>query len=83
MGSRYLPALFIRHKETSGDAVVTSPTGCGELPRERFGARDSGGPSDQIGFTQPASLLAEGASSSGAVIWRVAQQSFLSSAVPP
>lgn len=48
-----------------------------------MGHGDSGGPSDQIGFTQPASLLAEGASSSGAVIWRVTQQSFLSSAVPP
>lgn len=57
MGSRYLPALFVRHKETSGDAVVTSPTGCGELPRERFGARGLWWPlrSDRV---HPACFLA-------------------------
>lgn len=57
MGSRYLPALFVRHKETSGDAVVTSPIGCGELPRERFGARGLWRPlrSDRV---HPACFLA-------------------------
>lgn len=79
MGSRVFPLCWCGTRRLLGSALraVVSCRG------RDLGHGDSGGPSDRIRFTRPASSLAEGASGRGAVIWRVAPQSSASSAVPP